>query len=148
MNKYISETRGTFCLVFAGTGAIMTNELYGGVVTHVGISATFGLIVTAMIYSIGNVSGAHINPAVSIAFWTAGRLSKTDLIYYIAGQLAGAILASLVLKLMFPESVTLGATLPSGSVFQSFVMEVILTFILVFVIFSVSTGAMEKSSIQ
>lgn len=143
-NKYIAEAIGTFALIFAGCGAIITNDLHGGVVTHVGVSLVFGLIVMSMIYSIGNISGAHINPAVTIAFYVAGRLEKHLLIPYIVAQLLGAILAALVLWILFPDHETLGSTLPAGTVLQSFVFEVFLSFFLMFVILNVSTGHMEK----
>ena len=135
MKKYIAELLGTFALVFCGTGAIIINELYGGSVSHVGIAITFGLIVTAMIYAFGEISGAHINPAVSIAFAITGDLHKKDILPYILFQIIGAFLASGLLKLLFPLSLNLGATLPAGSQWQSFVLEVILTFILMVVIF-------------
>ncbi len=143
-NQYVAEAIGTFALIFAGCGAIITNDLHGGVVTHVGVSLVFGLIVMSMIYSIGNISGAHINPAVTIAFYIAGRLEKKLVIPYIVAQLIGAILAALVLWLLFPEHKTLGSTLPSGNILQSFVFEVFLSFFLMFVILNISTGHMEK----
>ena len=142
--QVIAETIGTFCLVFAGTGAIIANDVSGGVISHVGIALTFGLIVLAMIYAIGDVSGAHINPAVTIAFAVAGRFPAKWIGPFVFGQFAGAIGASLVLKLLFVEHSNYGATLPSGPVLQSFVLEVILTFILMWVILSVSIGAKEK----
>jgi aquaporin Z len=135
---------GTFCLVFAGTGAIIINTASGGAVTHAGIAMTFGLIVLAMIYAVGDISGAHLNPAVSIAFYAAGRLTPTNLLPYIGSQIAGAFAASAILKCLFPVDQTLGATLPAGAPGQSFVLEAILTFILMFVILSVSTGVNEK----
>jgi len=126
MKKYLSETLGTFALVFCGTGAIITNQLSGGAVTHLGIAITFGLIVLAMIYAFGDKSGAHLNPAVTIAFWFAGRFPAKEILPFIISQLVGAFAASASLKLLFPEHETLGETLPAGSTFQSFVLEIIL----------------------
>jgi len=144
ISKLTAEFIGTFGLVFAGTGAIIINDVSGGVVSHVGIALTFGLIVMTMIYALGEVSGAHINPAVTLGFWIARRLSGRDVLPYILSQCAGAVAASLVLRLLFLKHPNLGTTLPSGSALQSFVLEVIMTFFLMFVILSVSTGAKEK----
>lgn len=145
MKKYWAELIGTFILVFAGTGAIVINELYGSV-THLGVGLTFGLVVMAVIYSIGETSGAHINPAVSIAFWVAKRMDGKEVLPYILFQLLGAFLASFTIKMLFPESNLLGATLPVGSWEQSFVLEFILTFILMFVILQVSSGSKETGT--
>jgi aquaporin NIP len=142
--RLFSETIGTFALVFAGTGAIVINQTSGGAITHPGIALTFGLIVLAMIYTFGDVSGAHFNPAVTAAFAAAGRFPWRNVPGYIGAQLAGAFLASAVLRVLFPESQTLGATLPAGSALQSWTLEVILTLLLMIVILSVSTGAKEK----
>lgn len=131
-------------MVFAGTGAIVINHQSNGAITHVGIAITFGLIVMSMIYAFGGISGAHLNPAVSIAFTVAGRFPAKMLAPYIVSQLAGALLASLTIRLMFPTDVFLGATLPSGSDMQSFVMEFILTFLLMIVIVNVATGSKEQ----
>ena len=139
----LSEAIGTFALVFAGTGAIVINDVAGGTVTHVGVALTFGLIVMAMIYTLGDVSGCHINPAATIAFWAARRFPTSKVAPYIGSQLAGALLASLLLRLLFSHP-TLGATLPQGSDVQSFVLELLLTALLMFVALSVSTGAQEK----
>jgi aquaporin NIP len=144
LNKYIAEFLGTYMLVFVGTAAIVVNDLYGGVVTHVGVSMVFGMIVTAMIYTFGDVSGAHINPAVTLGFWRAGRLAGKEVAPYILAQLGGGLFASLCVYFLFSQHETLGATLPAGSVLQSFVLEVIMTFILMLAILSVSTGAKEK----
>src|SRR5437763_361802 len=111
MKKYLSEALGTFTLVFAGTGAIVINEATGGSITHVGVALTFGLVVLAMIYTVGDISGAHLNPAVTIGFWTARRLPASTVFPYIASQLIGALLASLTLHFLFPENKLLGATL-------------------------------------
>ena len=144
MNKYVAELIGTFSLVFCGTGAIIINDISGGTVTHVGIAITFGLIVMAMIYALGDISGAHINPAVTIAFWFSGRFPANEILPYILSQLLGGLLASGALKLLFPNHLTLGATLPADSAMQSFILEIILTFILMLVIINVSTGAKGK----
>jgi MIP family channel proteins len=144
MRRLAAEVLGTFALVFAGTGAIVINEVSGGAITHVGIALTFGLIVLAMIYAVGDVSGAHLNPAVTLGFFAARRFDGRWVAPYIASQCAGAILASVVLRLMFPTNATLGATLPAGDALQSFLLEAILTLLLMFVILSVSTGSKEK----
>jgi aquaporin Z len=144
MRKCAAEFIGTFALLFAGTGAIVINDVSGGAVTHVGVALTFGLIVLAMIYALGDVSGAHLNPAVTVAFFVARRLPGRDVLPYVVSQLLGALLASLCLRFLFPEHATLGATIPAGAASQSFVLEFILTFLLMFVILSVSTGAKEK----
>src|SRR5688572_9713237 len=120
--KVAAEFWGTFALVFAGTGAIVINEISRGSITHVGIAITFGLIIMAMIYTLGDISGAHFNPAVTIAFAASKRLQWNSVLPYIAGQCAGGILASLILKALFPENNRLGATLPAGSHQQSFIL--------------------------
>ena len=144
MKRYVAEFIGTFILVFAGTSAIVVNELSHGVVTHLGVSLVFGLVVAAMIYTLGDVSGAHINPAVTIAFWLARRFPARQLLPYIISQLAGALVASVVVCLLFGDSSTLGATIPSGSAGQSLVLEMLLTFILMLTIINVATGSSEK----
>jgi len=144
MKKCVAEFIGTFALVFAGTGAIIINETTGGTITQVGIALTFGLIVLAMIYTVGDISGAHLNPAVTLGFFAAGRFPAREVIPYLLSQVAGAFMASSILFLLFPNNATLGATLPAGSALQSFVLELILTAILMFVILGVSTGASEK----
>ena len=144
MRKYIAELLGTYALVFAGTGAIIIDQETNGSITHVGVAITFGLIVMSMIYALGNVSGAHLNPAVSIAFTIAKRFDVKELPGYIISQIAGAILASLTLKLLFPANTLLGATMPLHGDMQSFVLEFILTFFLMLVIVNVATGSKEQ----
>jgi aquaporin NIP len=144
MRRLTAEFFGTFALVFAGTGAIVINEVSGGAVSHVGIAFTFGLIVLAMIYALGDVSGCHLNPAVTLGFFVARRFEGRMVLPYIVSQCVGAVLASLTVRLMFPANTKLGATLPAGDALQSFVLEFILTLILMFVILSVSTGSKEK----
>ena len=145
MNKYVSEYLGTFALVFAGTGAIIINDLTGGVITHLGVALVFGLIVMTMIYALGEISGAHFNPAVSFGFWLAKRLPFKELLLFGASQILGALTASLLLKTIFPQHKNLGATLPNiVSPTGDFVLETILTFFLMLVIINVSEGAKEK----
>lgn len=140
---YFAEAVGTFALVFAGAGAIVVNDLTG-VVSHVGIALTFGLVVMAMIYAIGEVSGAHINPAVTFGFWAAGRMPGRQVAPYVGAQAAGGLAAALLLRVLFPAHQTLGATYPHGSGTQTFVLEVVLTFLLMFVILCIAVGAKEQ----
>lgn len=144
MNKYISEVIGTFALVFCGTGAIIINQETGGTVTHVGIAITFGLVVMSMIYALGEISGAHLNPAVTIAFAIAKKFESRLILPYVFSQIIGACIASFSLKLLFPQNELLGATLPAGPAMQSFILEIILTFLLMLVIINVSQGSKEQ----
>jgi len=142
--NYIAEMIGTFALVFCGTGSIIIDQQSGGAVTHVGIAITFGLIIMSMIYSLGSISGAHFNPAVSIAFAISGRFPASRLPGYITSQLMGAMLASFTLKFLFVSNQFLGATMPAGTDIQSFILELILTFFLMLVIISVAHGSKEQ----
>ena len=143
MKRYISEFIGTFAMIFCGTGAMTINEVTGGDVTHVGIAMTWGLIVMAMIYAFGETSGAHFNPAVSIAFAYAKKFSWREVPKYIIAQVLGAFAASLLLWFLFPSSEILGATIPTVDVWRAFVLEFLLTFFLMVVIINVSTGSKE-----
>ena len=149
--RLTAEVIGTYILVFAGTGAVVV-EMLTGALGHVGIALTFGLVVTALIYAFGHISGAHFNPAVSIAFVVMNEFEKKELIPYILAQVLGAILASLTLYLLFMVEIDqmkdvayLGATLPRGSWWQSFVFEFILTFILMLVI---SSSAIHAKAVK
>jgi aquaporin NIP len=144
MRQWAAEFFGTFALVFAGTGAIVIDEVTHGAVSHVGVALTFGLIVLAMIHAVGDVSGAHLNPAVTLGFFLARRLPGRSVLPYVLSQVAGAVLASATLRLLFPSHPTLGVTQPSGPAFQSFVLEALLTLFLMFVILSVAAGSKEK----
>lgn len=142
--KYAAEFIGTFGLVFAGTGAIIINDVSGGAVTNVGIGLTFGMIVLAMIYAVGDVSGAHLNPAVTLGFFAARRLEAKMILPYVLSQSSGALAASLLLHGLFPQHQTLGATAPAGPPLQSLILEIVLTAFLMFVILNVSHGAKER----
>jgi aquaporin Z len=141
--RLTAEFLGTFALVFAGTGAAVVHELTGAV-THVGVALTFGLVVLALVYALGDVSGAHFNPAVTLGFVLARRFPLRDAGPYILIQFLGACAASLCLRAIFPDSEKLGATIPRGSAWQSFVLELLLTAFLMFVILNSTTGAKEK----
>jgi aquaporin Z len=143
MKKYVAEALGTFALVFAGTGAVVVNDVTAGGVTHVGIAITFGLVVMAMIYAVGDVSGAHLNPAVTLGFFIARRFPPRSVLPYIGSQIIGALVASALMLFLFGNRAYLGATLPAFTASQAFVMEIVLTAILMFVILCVSQGSNE-----
>jgi len=134
LSKLLAEAIGTYVLVFAGCGAVVINELSHGQVTHVGVALTFGLAIGVMIASLGPVSGAHFNPAVTLAFVARRHLSFGLLLPYWAAQVGGGVLAALTLRALFGTAADLGSTLPAGSALQSFGLEIILTAILMFVI--------------
>lgn len=139
LKKSVAEFIGTFGLVFAGTGAIMINDITGGAVTHVGVGLTFGSIIAVMIFATGHISGAHINPAVTLGFAITKHLPWKLVPYYLSSQIAGAISASVVLLLLLGDVAELGATIPAGTNVQAFFIEILLTFFLMFVIMSVAT---------
>ncbi len=134
-----AEFIGTFALVFAGAGAIVIDTKQHGAITHVGIAATFGLVIMVMIYAVGHISGGHFNPGVTLAFAAARHFPLRHVAPYWAAQFLAAIAAASVLRLMFGDVASVGATQPAGSLMQSFWLEVILTFGLMFVIVSVAT---------
>lgn len=144
MRSYITEILGTFILIFCGTGAIVINQQTGGSIGHLGISLTVGLLVMTLIYALGNISGAHFNPAVSIAFTVARKFPANKLVPYIFSQLIGAVMASFFLKLLFPQNEMLGGTSPVGTEIQSFILEIFLAFFLMLVILNVSHGSREQ----
>jgi len=143
MKKLLAELVGTFCLVFAGTGAIVIDAVNPGSVTHVGIALTFGLVIMALIYAFGDLSGAHFNPAVTIGFLLKGRITLREAALYIASQITGAFAGSAVILCLFGNQAYLGATLPYDTAWQSFFLEIFLTGILMLVILRVSTGSKE-----
>jgi aquaporin Z len=142
--KLSAEFLGTFFLVFAGTGAIAVDSVSGGVIGHVGIALTFGLVVFAMIQTFGDISGAHLNPAVTIAFAASGRFTWKSVPTYIMAQFLGAIAASGLLRLMLPTATTLGQTVPKAGIGVVFVFEALMTAFLMATILRVSHGAREK----
>jgi len=135
IHEIVAEAVATFALVFMGTGALVANHISGGAITHVGVAITFGAIVAAMIYTFGHVSGAQMNPAVTLGFWASGALPTRKVIPYISAQLLGAMAASGLLWLSFGNVANLGATLPlADNASQSLVLEIVLTFVLMIVI--------------
>jgi len=147
LSRLCAESFGTFCLVFAGTGAVVVDGVTRGGVTHVGVALTFGLVVMAMVYALGDVSGCHINPAVTLGMCAAGRCDRSIVLPYVGSQCVGAFAASGTLRLLFPESPTLGATLPAGSELQSLVLETLLTLVLMVVVLTVSSDGYEPKAL-
>lgn len=139
LGPYLAELVATFALVFAGCGAIVVDRVSGGGVTHVGVAITFGTVIGVMIYAIGHISGAHINPAVTLAFALTRHFSFAKVPLYWLAQFLGAVAAAGVLRALFGNVAHLGTTVPAGSDGQSLVLEVVLTFFLMFVIMAVAT---------
>lgn len=137
--RYAGEFVGTFLIVFVATGVVVENAASGGVISHTGIAIATGLIVTAMIYALGHLTGAHFNPAVSLAFAVGRHFPVRDLIPYWLAQLLAAVLASLAVRAIFGDDADLGANVPTISDGRALALEVILTFILMFVITAVAT---------
>jgi MIP family channel proteins len=135
-----AEAIGTFALVFAGCGAIMVDARTGSL-GHVGVAISFGLVIMVMIYAVGHISGAHFNPAVTLAFATSRHFPAARVPAYWGAQLAGATAAALVLRASLGKVAHVGATLPAGSDGQAFLWEAVLTFFLMFVIMAVATDA-------
>ena len=137
---YLADARGTFALVFAGPGAAAVNTASGGGVSGVGVGMSFGLIVMVMIFSLGHISGCHINPAITIAFRALGRITTARAAGFIAAQLAGAVLAALAIIAIVGDDGHAGASIPRiNGADAALWSEIILTFFLAFVIFAVAT---------
>ncbi|CAL2108812.1 Aquaporin Z [Tenacibaculum sp. 190524A02b] len=139
MKKYIAEFIGTFLLIFCGTGAIIVNQYSNDSLGLLGIALTFGITVCTMIYVFGNISGTHINPSVTIALALGKLTSKKEAFFYILSQMFGAISASFLLQILFPKTSTLGNTIPVENLYQAFIMECLLTFLLMLTILAVNT---------
>lgn len=133
-----AELVGTYALVTAGCGAMVVNST-SGALTHIGVAFTFGLIIMVMIAATGHLSGAHFNPAVTVAFALTRHFSWRDVPFYIGGQLLGGTAGAVTLRVLFGDVANLGATLPSAGASQSFGLEVVLTAFLMFVIMAVAT---------
>lgn len=138
LRRAAAELVGTYALVTAGCGAVMVNEL-SGALGHVGVALTFGLVIVVMIAATGHLSGAHFNPAVTLAFALTRHFPLREVVFYVIGQGVGAVLGALTLRVLVGDAAQLGATLPAGSVLQAFGLEVLLTAALMFVIISVAT---------
>jgi len=138
-SKMTAEGMGTFTLVFAGCGSVMVAERFPGMISHGGVSVIFGLAVAIMIYAVGHISGAHFNPAVTLAFAAARHFPFGEVLAYWAAQITGAIAAMALLKATLPFGPSYGATVPAVPVFQALSWEAILTFFLMFVIVAVAT---------
>ena len=149
IRKLSAELFGTFALVFAGTGAIVINDVSGGTVSHVGIAFTFGLIVLAMIYALGDVSGCHLNPAVTVGLNVGGRFPSAEVVPYIIAQVSGAVIGSAILWFIASGGASwqapsgagafatngYGTLSPGGySVQACFIAEVVLTFFFLIII--------------
>jgi aquaporin NIP len=134
----VAEAVGTFALVFAGCGAIMV-DAKSGALGHLGIAISFGLVIMVMIYALGHVSGAHLNPAVTLSFAVARQFPRRLIVPYWAAQLAGALIGAAILRGSLGNLAEVGATFPSGSDGQAFLWEVVLSFFLVLVIMAVAT---------
>jgi MIP family channel proteins len=140
LRRAVAEGMAAFALVFAGCGAIITNATHHGVLGAVGVSLVFGLVITAMIYATGHLSGAHINPAVTFAFALTRHFPTRDAIAYVAAQLTGATAAAFVLAAAWSHKpANLGATVPSVGVGTALLYETLLTALLMFVIIAVAT---------
>ena len=137
-----AEFVGTFAMVFCGTAAMAVNETTGAV-AHEGVAITWGLIVMVMIYAFGEQSGAHFNPAVTVSFALANRFAWKKVPSYIITQALGAIVASIAVKALLPESEIIGATIPTIPHLSAFWLELLLSFFLMLVILHISTGSKE-----
>jgi aquaporin Z len=143
----VAEALGTFALVGIGSGAAAVNGWAGGSLSTVGIALAFGCVVLAVVYAVGHISGAHVNPAVTVGFWAGGRFPGADVVPYIAAQLIGATAAAAGLRLVVGHAVVAAATTPVVTVGAAFGVEFVLTFLLMLVIMAVSTDARVTGSV-
>ena len=142
-----AEFVGTFLLVFVATGVIMANEISGGQITHLGIGLSTGLAISVIIFALGHVSGAHINPAVTFGFALGGHLPWRKVPGYVVAQMAGGILASAVLLALLGSVAHQGANLPAVGASQALGLEVVLTFLLMLVIVAVATDSKAQGQL-
>lgn len=140
-----AEFVGTFFLVLIGPGAVMVNAWSHGAIGHVGVSLAFGFVVLALVYALGHLSGAHLNPAVTMAFWSVRRFPRRDVLPYIFAQCIGAVSASVVLRATLGLIGNMGATLPAISTGGTLAVEFLLSFVLMFVVMAVATDARVPS---
>lgn len=153
LQKYVAEFIGTFALVFIGCGACIAHHRYGADISHVGVAVAFGGVVMCMVYGLGHISGAHINPAVTVAFTSVGRMPRRDVLPYIGSQCLGAITASIAHLLTYggemAKGADFGSTVPAGiSITSSFALEAVLTFLLMFVIMAVATDVRAPKAVS
>ena len=139
LRRAAAEAIGTFFLVLIGPGSAMVDAYAHGVVGHVGVALAFAFVVIAMVYALGHLSGAHINPAVTLAFWSVRRFAGAEVLPYVAAQCGGAVAASLVLRAALGSVGSAGATLPALPLPAAFGVEWLLSFALMFVIMAVAT---------
>lgn len=147
MNKYLAEFIGTFALIFLGTGAIVINEITHGAVSHLGVCLVFGLVVMVIVHTLGGISGGHVSPAVTWGLYLAKRFPGGEVVPYMVSQMAGALSASLCLKLFFPEHPTLGLTAPMHSSISAFWFEIFLTAFLMLVILRMASVPKESGNL-
>ncbi len=141
LKKCVAEFIGSFAIIFAGCGAIIIHDLYPSSLPEFAIPAVFGLAVSVMIYALGHISGAHFNPAVTLAFAAVKRFGWKEVVPYWSGQFLGMLLAILFLISSFPEAKNIGVTTPNIGLWQAFLWEILLTFFLMFVIIAVATDS-------
>lgn len=139
LRRLVAECVGTFFLVLIGPGAVMVDAYSNGAIGHTGVALAFAFVVTAMVYALGHLSGAHINPAVTIGFWSVRRFASREVGPYVLAQVLGAAAASSFLRAVLGPVGDTGATLPSLPVGAAFAVEWLLSFALMFVIMAVAT---------
>jgi aquaporin Z len=145
LRRSLAEGIGTFFLVMIGPGAVMVDAYTGGAIGHAGVALAFGFVVLAMVYAMGPISGAHINPAVTIALWSAGKTAGRDVISYGVAQCGGAVLASFLLGAILGPVGSFGATLPAVPTWGVFALEWLISFALMVVILSFVLGDPGRS---
>ena len=139
--RLAAECIGTFVLVAVGAGAAAVNAWSHGVVSATGVSLAFGCVILIAVYALGHVSGAHLNPAVTVSFWLARRFPGRDVAPYVAAQLAGAVLGALGLRAVLGSAASAAATLPSIPVGRALGVEIVLSFVLMLVVMAVATDS-------